>query len=327
MRRLLNLLIFLLSVSFSLLTTNQTVFADSSVSVLPAITVINMIRGNALGRERVDLLPRLQAQWQDTKEHNIQATWLWQYDALTNQRLTDFAKTNLKNQEFGLFLEVDRNLTQKAGVLYRGRGPWYFSDGLFTFSYDPLERKRLIDTIFAQFKTTFGYYPTTVGAWWVDANALSYIQQKYGITASLRAADQYNLDVYSIWGTLWSIPYLASIDNAGIPAANLTTSSKVVIMQWAPRDPLRGYGSLPANGTYSLEDYELKKYDNSYFNYLTDIYLKKPLDQVVIGLENDRDETTFTQGGHYNNLLEAATALRESGKVSISLAKDYAQAF
>ena len=48
---------------------------------------------------------------------------------------------------------------------------------------------------------------------------------------------------------------------------------------------------------------------------------------MVIGLENDRDETTFTQGGHYNNLLEAATALRESGKVSISLAKDYAQAF
>lgn len=318
--------VVLLITLFGFLETN-TALANSSVSTLPTITVINMIRGNALGREQADLLPRLQAQWQDTKDHNIQATWLWQYDALTNKKLTDFARANLKDQEFGLFLEVDRNLAQNAGVLYRGRGPWYFSDGLFTFSYDLTERKKLLDTVFSQFHDTFGYYPTTVGAWWVDADSLAYMHKKYGVIASLRAADQYNLDVYSIWGTPWSIPYLSSLENAGMPATSSKTGSGVVILQWAARDPLKGYGPLPVNGTYSIEDYELKDYDQLYFNYLSGIFLKKPLDHVVIGLENDQDETTFIQGGHYNNLLEAATALRESGKVSISPAKDYAQAF
>lgn len=317
-------LILLLTPLFLFLAGNKTL---ANSPKLPTITVINMIRGNALGREQADLLPRLKAQWQDTKEHDVKATWLWQYDALRNTALTSYAKSDLKNQEFGLFLEVDRNLAQKAGVLYRGRGPWYFSDGLFTFSYDLSERKKLLDTIFSQFHDTFGYYPTTVGAWWVDADALSYMQQKYGITASLRAADQYNLDVYSIWGTPWSIPYLASIDNAGIPAETIDTSSHIVIMQWAARDPLRGYDSSSSASTYSLEDYELKHYDSSYFDYLAGVYLKSPLDQIVIGLENDNDETTFTPGGHYNNLLNAATTLRKKGKATITRADDYAQAF
>lgn len=318
------LLFSVLSLFFILLKPDQ---AKGDSPSLPTITVVNMIRGNALGRENENLLPRLQAQWEDTKSHNIPATWLWQYDALTNRDLTLYAKKELINQEFGLFLEVDKNLTQKAKVLYRGRGPWYFSDGLFTFSYDSNERKKLIDALFAQFYDVFEYYPKTVGAWWVDADALSYMQHKYGITSSLRAADQYDLDVYSIWGTPWSIPYIPSQENAGIPAETFDKGIPIVITQWAARDPFKAYGSTSEHGTFSIQDYELKQYDQTYFNHLSSNFLKEPGDQIVLGLENDGHEKTFIKGGHYNNLLTAASTLRDAHKVVFMTAKDYAEFF
>src|SRR5260370_26178971 len=102
-------------------------YANSSdnVDLLPVITVINPIRGNELGHNNEDLLPGLRAQWRATKDLHVEATWLWQYTALENDQLADFAKTNMQDQEFGLFLEIDRNFTRKANVQYRGTGPWY----------------------------------------------------------------------------------------------------------------------------------------------------------------------------------------------------------
>ena len=57
------------------------------------------------------------------------------------------------DQEFGLFLEIDRNLAAKSDVAYRGRGPWYFSDGIYLLSYDPVERKKIIDEFGIVFNT------------------------------------------------------------------------------------------------------------------------------------------------------------------------------
>jgi hypothetical protein len=264
----------------------------------------------------------LQAQWQVIKEAQLPATWLWQYSALENQKLTNFAQTQMPQQEFGLFLEIDRNFAQKANVQYRGRGPWYFSDGLFLVSYDRLERQKLIDTVFAKFKQTFGYYPKTVGAWWLGADSLTYMQQKYGIVASLRAADQFDLDVYSIWGTPWSIPYVASRQNAAIPATSWDKSTKVVTLQWAPRDPTRGFGESSQSSTYSIQDYTLKKYDISYFNYLTFVYLRKPLDNLVVGLEGGNTPQVYH--GQYKQQITQIKQWEKQHKIIIATAKDYA---
>ncbi|OGH05752.1 MAG: hypothetical protein A2W22_06585 [Candidatus Levybacteria bacterium RBG_16_35_11] len=287
----------------------------------PAITIINLIRGNGLGHEKDDLTASLKAQWQVTREQKVNATWLLQYGALEKKSITDFAKNQMPNQEFGLLFEIDRNFAQKSGVAYRGQGPWYFSDGLFLISYDINERKKLIDSAFSKFKETFGYYPKTVGAWWIGGDSLLYMQGKYKITAALRAADQFNLDFYSIWGTPWNIPYLSSKDNQGIPAKSLDESSKVVILQWAARDPLKGY----ADATYSLQDYPMKGYKTEYVNYLASIFLKNPLGNLVIGLENGGTLETF--GGFYKPMLQKAKELEKDQKAKILLAKDYSSQF
>ncbi len=291
----------------------------------PVVTVINPIRGRELGLEKADLLKSLQGQWQVSSDTNTRATWLWQYSALEDKSLTNFAISQMKNQEFGIFLEIDRNLSQKANVLYRGRGPWYFSDGLLLVSYDESERKKLIDTAFQKFKKIFGYYPRSVGAWWIGSDSLNYMQRKYAITGALRAAEQYDLDVYSIWGTPWSIPYIPSRENEGIPAGSTENSTQVVIMQWAARDPTRAYGGTQQDSLYSLQDYESKKYDLSYFNYLSNVYLKQPFDQIVVGLESGLPPGAY-QTQYKDKLLELHKWERQR-KVVVATAGEYAEKY
>lgn len=323
--RVISIKIVFFTVFFLLLlfifTNSYKAFAESQKTNLPSITVINPIRGNELGHEKDDLYSSLKAQWEVTKNLDINATWLLQYSVLENKDMLDFAKSQMKNQEFGLLFEIDRNFTNKSGVQYRGRGPWYFSDGLFLVSYDTSEREKLINTAFSKFKEKFGYYPKTVGAWWIGADSLLYMQKKYGITSSLRAADQFNLDFYSIWGTPFSIPYLSSKQNQAIPAKNFEESLKIVNLQWAVRDPVQGY----EDPLFSIQDYPIKQYDTKYVDYLSSIYLKNEHDNIVIGLENGGTKETFSN--YYKTILEKAKDLQNSNKVKITLARNYADEF
>lgn len=298
--------------------------SHSSLLDKPAVTVINPLRGAQLGLEKADLLASLKGQWKATNDATISATWLWQYSALEDARLTSFAKSEMKDQEFGIFLEIDRNFAAKSDVVYRGQGPWYFSDGLFLISYDQAERKKLIDTVFAKFKKTFGYYPKSVGGWWVGAASLDYIHKNYGVIASLQVADQFDLDVYSVWGQPWSIPYLSVKQNAAIPAPSFEKSSGVVIMQWAARDPTYGYGNS-SESTYSMQDYFLQKYDLSYIDYLFGIFLKKPGDQLVIGLEGGFPPKVY-QSDYKEKLLKIKN-LQSQQKITIETAGNFAEKF
>ncbi len=316
------------AVDTELLTKEYTVvYEDAKFLILqtgsqrPAMVIINPVRGNGLGHESDDLVASLKAQWQVTEEVGVHATWLFQYGALENAGMTGFAKGEMKDEEFGLLFEIDRNYAEKSRVQFRGQGPWYSSDGLFLSSYDTGERKQLIDTAFSKFKAVFGYYPKTVGAWWIGGDSLTYMQEKYGITAAMRAADQFNLDFYSIWGTPWNIPYLPSKSNEGMPAASFDKSSKVVVLQWAIRDPLRGY----ADPLYSLQDYPARGYTPEYVDYLASIYLQKPFGTFVIGLENGGTVATFQQ--FYKTMLGKAKEIQASGRGEIVLAREYARRY
>ncbi len=287
----------------------------------PAITVINPVRGPGLGHETDDLVESLKAQFQVTREAGVHATWLFQYGALEDDGMTGFAKGEMQGEEFGLLFEIDRNFAQKSGVSFRGQGPWYTSDGLFLISYDRSERRKLIDTAFAKFKKIFGYWPKTVGAWWIGGDSLTYMQERYGITAAMRAADQFNLDFYSIWGTPWDIPYLPSKVNEGIPAVSFNRSAKVVILQWAIRDPVRGYG----DPLYSLQDFPMKGYASAYTDYLASVFLREPSGNMVIGLENGGTLEKFRE--YYQTMLTKAVEIQASGSADILLARDYADRF
>ncbi|MBI2600837.1 hypothetical protein HYW42_02690 [Candidatus Daviesbacteria bacterium] len=269
----------------------------SQVSVVFAaensfVNIVNPIRGKDFwDTKNQDVDTVVKGQVEILNKYDAPATWLIRPDALNDSRIKEILNKR-KTDETGLFLEITPTLTDKAQVRYRQSKDWHSPGSAFLTGYEQEERKKIIDTAFESFKQVFNYYPKSVGAWWIDAYSLSYMSDKYQITAALIVADQYSTDNYQIWGQYWATPYYPSIKNALIPAQQTSEKIPVVLTQWAARDPINGYGKGVEESTYSvqLNDYiDFHELGIDYFASLVDIYTKPGFDQfgqIVVGLEN-----------------------------------------
>lgn len=250
----------------------------------------------------------LQAQYSIVSKYQLPATWLFTFDSLNNAQVMEVAKHFNAQQEAGIFLEISPQFASAASVGYIDSGSWHYANSVFLSGYTQADRIKLIDTVFEKYKSTFGHYPSSVGAWWVDAFSLAYMQNKYHITANLDCADQFSTDGYQIWGQYWSIPFYPSKYHAGIPAGTVESKLNVVTLQWAARDPARGYYS----SIYSTQDYFTtpEKLPLSYFERLIKIYYAKDdnqFGQITLGLEGDFGPDTYS--GIYSDQLSVVSKL------------------
>lgn len=260
------------------------------------ITPVFPIRGSDFFQlENVAPSTNLEKQWNEIRVRNFSATWLLRPDALNDEEVVGILKSMSKNQEIGIFAEITPTWAKIASVKYHEDQNWHSAGSVFLTGYEVAERQKLIDSAFEKFKSIFGYYPKSVGAWWIDGGSLEYMQKKYGILANMDVSDQYTTDNYQVWGQYFSTPFYPSKRNALIPAQGLDQKIGVVTIQWANRDPFNAYGNGVLDSTYSVQanDYANKGYHNlniDYFNKLLSIYLDNPysqIGQVTIGLEND----------------------------------------
>lgn len=287
------------------------VFADEKNSF---VTIVNPVRISTYTK---DPLESLSAEYSVVMAHKFPATWLLTDDVLARDNLMNYVSKMDSSQEIGVFLEVTPQLASKSGVSYNKTNGWYRSTSLFLSGYSQSDRIKLIDKIFYDFQARYGYYPKSVGAWWVDSYSLSYMKQKYDIESVLGVSDQYDLDGYQIWGTPWSVPYYPNTINTAIPASSTENKIDVVNFRWAPRDPLNGYAS--PNGQkaslYSLQDYSTIHLPISYFVNLLETYAFKSnlnnFGQATIGLEADYSPDTYIT--EFSNRLDALKKLEETG--------------
>lgn len=255
---------------------------ESTLANEKFVTIVNPVRSRELWKDK-SLVP-IETQYGAVKKYNLRATWLIQDDGLTDNELIDKIKNFDENQELGIFLEVSKNLALKARVYFDEQRPWYDPGVVFLSGYSVTDRKKIIDTMVADFKNTFGYFPKSVGAWWIDSWSQQYLENKYKIKAFLICADQKTTDKYGIWGQWWGYPYIPSPDNILVPG-----NSKSVVIQWALRDLEKAYNdSGPKVSNYSLQanDYLSQKLDIKYFEKLASQYLGvEKLGQITVGLE------------------------------------------
>ncbi len=291
------------------------------------VSIVNPIRGEDFWQLN-DQQPEtaVLGQMDILKRFNVSATWLVRADALGNTKIIDALKKS--NDEKGLFLEVTPSWTKAAGVEYRKGENWHAAGSAFLTGYERGEREKLIDSAFSRFNEVFGFYPTSVGAWWIDSYSLDYMQKKYAISASLIVADQYSTDNYQIWGQYFSTPYYPSKTNALHPAQTKDSKLPVVVTQWAIRDPVNGYGSGVIESTYSVQanDYvDFHNLDAKYFSKLVDIYTQQPLSQLshlVVGLENSYSWQKYAS--EYEDQISTLFNKRKSGQLSIVTMADFA---
>ena len=103
----------------------------------------------------------------------------------------------------------------------------------------------------ADFKAVFGYYPRTVGSWYIDEVTLAYMARHYGIVASCNCKDQIGTDGYTLWGGYWNQAYYPSRLNAYMPAQTKAGQIDVPIFRMLGSDPIYQYGNTP--GMFTLE--------------------------------------------------------------------------
>ena len=314
------LLTFLFILTF--LFTPVNVFAKSNSFV----TVVNPVRGgdfwDVQNQKPEDALL---GQVEILKSLNVPATYLLRYDAFVNSTIINLLKYS--PDEKGIFLEVTPTWASAAGVNYRRSDNWHDAGSAFLSGYEIEERVKLIDRVFEQFKEIFGFYPKSVGAWWIDSYSLEYMQDKYGITGALIVADQYTTDNYQIWGQYFSTPYYPAKRHILHPAQALESKIPVVVTQWAARDPLNAYGDGVQESTFSVQANDYLDFHNlstDYFSKLIDIYTNQPLNnfgQVVVGLENSYSLEKY--GPEYKKQIEMLVQKQNNGNLSLITMGDF----
>ena len=185
------------------------------------------------------------------QNNNLGGTFLLQYDALINPDYQELMKSLVADDfEVGAWWEITQPHIEKAGMKWRGRYPWdWHADVGFSTGYTPAEREVLVDVYMKEFKDIFGYYPKSVGSWFIDAHTLNYMYEKYGIIASCNCKDQYGTDGYTLWGGYWNQAYYPSKINSYMPAQNAKNQIPVPIFRMLGSDPVRQYDSgLGSNG-------------------------------------------------------------------------------
>ncbi|WP_198175010.1 hypothetical protein [Spirosoma arboris] len=177
------------------------------------------------------------------KKYKLGGTFLLQYDALMDSRYQKLLKSLPKGTfEIGAWWELPQPLIEKAGLPWRGRFPWdWHADIGFSTGYTPAEREKIVDVYMADFKSIFGYYPKSVGSWFIDTHTLNYLYDKYKIVASSNCKDQYGTDGYTLWGGYWNQAYYPSRLNSYMPAQHAEKQLPVPIFRMLGSDPIRQY--------------------------------------------------------------------------------------
>lgn len=290
--------------------------------------LVNPVRGRDLWLDKT--LKPIKDQYNLARKYAVPVTWLLQYDVLLDKELLSEIDNFYKNQEKGVFLEVSPAFAGQARVIYPHAVPWFNPRAVFLSGYPQSDRRRLIDKLFSEFKLKFGFYPKSVGAWWIDSYSLNYMKEEYGIKSAMIVADQKTTDNYGVWGQLWGMSFYPAKANVLVPANSLNNKLDIVMIQWAQRDPLLAYGEGPAISNFSLQanDYIRQGKDTRYFGDLTNVYLdcKNPVGQITVGLETGIESVGYLN--EYENQLKYLSGLSNIDIVTMSqFADKFSQVF
>lgn len=211
------------------------------------VNIYNFIRNSDYRLQNSEdvLFEATQNQINLIKPTGMPVTWALQYDALINPRYQKLLKQKIgPKDEISAWWEIPRPLVEKAGLKWRGHDHEWDSTAKIGFSpgYSPEERRKLVDIYMADFKEIFGYYPLTVGSWFIDEVTLDYMVKRYGIVASCNCKDQVGTDGYTLWGGYWNQAYYPSKLNSYMPAQTRAGQIDIPVFRMLGSDPIYQYG-------------------------------------------------------------------------------------
>lgn len=242
---------------------------------------------------------------------NLPATFALRYDAL-NQKFLQIFEQHPQEHEMAAFLEITPSLAHDAQVLYAGTAQdWYKAKYSYLIGYVPEDRVRLIDAYMEKFAATVGHFPKTTVAWMIDPLSLTYLAEKYGVTAHEITREQWGTDSYTLYGGPPHYPYHPSSNWALVPS-QADDATMPVIFRQTVSDPLKNYGDFTSAFTSQPNDYLSGGNDFDYFKRLINQTLTQPGNEyaiAILGLENSMDQSFQTE---YAKQIEYIRSLAET---------------
>ncbi len=129
------------------------------------VTVVNPVRISKYNKTPGE---SLKSQYKVVMENNVPATWLFTFDALENDEVLSVASSMNKSQEFGIFLEITKNFTEKIGIEYRDTGHWHHAGSVFLSGYVRIDNESAVPALvgfldkyypIGKFRTGAGWSP------------------------------------------------------------------------------------------------------------------------------------------------------------------------
>ncbi len=286
---------------------------------LRALNVMNFIRAQE-PREPMDLMLPVREQMRSIKAHDLPATWLLQYDALTEGPFVEFLKAEMPaTHEVGIWFEMNRRLCDDAGIPWRGRPDWewdYHVPVAYSIGYPPEQRRRLIDTAMATFERIFGHKAKTVASWNLDAVTAAHLADRYRIDALGNCRDQLATDGFTIWGAPIAA-YYPTRKNAWSPAVEAKNQIGTPMFRLLGQDPVYYYDkSLTYPDT--MEPVWPSGRSRVFIDRFLRMIAESPTQAVAyaqLGQENSFGWPEMQEA--YPEQMEALAKLRQQGKVHV----------
>jgi hypothetical protein len=174
------------------------------------------------------------------------------------------------------------------------------------------DKRRIVDEVFGRFESVFGFLPTSTGSYYMDAELLNYVKDRYpGVKAAVAACWEEGPKAYhnanNSWYTLldggpWN-PWIPSRRNVHCPASDESDDIGIVAIPHLSRDlmavfdgPGSYYGTHPQN---ILRGMVYEGRELPYFADLVDQY---------------RDMTRYNRGFAYNMMFVGPGWMSKSGR-------------
>ena len=210
------------------------------------MNVVNFVRGCEPRYPDIDLVLPLREEIRLNTAHRLPNTILLQYDAMLREDIMAAAKSaEPERTEYGVWLEMCRQLVEKVGLKWRGRPGWdweWFVNPGLPMGYAPADRERLCDEVFRLFRERFGAYPKSVGGWLLDAHTMAYLTEKYGVDAFCICREQDATDAYGLRGGYANGAYYPSRKNALSAAVEMANAIPTPVFRMLTPDPIYNYG-------------------------------------------------------------------------------------
>ncbi|MCH4153526.1 MAG: hypothetical protein LKG26_00510 [Saccharofermentans sp.] len=176
------------------------------------------------------------------------------------------------------------------------------------------DKKSIVDDVFGKFHDAFGFYPESTGSYYMDADLINYIKEKYpSVKCAIATCWEEGPKAYHTCNNSWYTfmdggpwnPWIPSRQNTHAPAANAEEDSGIVAIPHLSRDLLACYDGNGSNfGTHPQNVLRGMIYDTKTWEYP---YLYNLVDQY-------RHLAKYNSGYAYNMMFVGPGWLNKMGR-------------